>query len=443
VHIPHESLISSASSWAADRSRTFDVDLVEEALRLRDTHAGASAVEWPSGSAEHLLLVLWPAYGPPPDPEALHHSLDTYWSFLRATGRMSGRSASPADLRKESRRSAPKMLIAYDDPARHSQGRVMQDFGRSVGIDLTTATTRDELEERLRHVQDAWNSLPIAERIRLMPDPSPKGLTQGYQGDRYEEPPVRQAPVGRQLSTDEGAESASCVKQSDFVLDCLRLVAWLGTGKQVTAAGLLRPAVAREAYQYLDLWPWERELDSITRPGWRELTQDPAVDAELAHVALQSWRSAGDCLALDRLWYAVEAARLVEVRTSRAVPRSPTPVTDEEWRRTGLALVIGLAMRVGRDLATPLLHVLDASARNRSLSVSTARAGWRDTLPAQLRSSGILDDYWDERLSRMHHVFGDCGLWVVEGDRLTITPFAIELHDALVTAIEDELVEVD
>lgn len=238
---PHQLVIRHARDWARQRSRALDEDLLAEALQLRSHHDDLAAQEWPQGSAERLFLVLWPAYGPAPRPQDLHDTLDTFWRFLRATGRMSSASAEPGALRKESKRAVPKMQEAYNDPSRHSQHRVLAAFGRTAGVDLDSAADIDELNARLEQVTQAWNSLPQEERVRLMPDPTPKGT----KGAQLTEQFAGSSPVASP-SPQAVAAAAEDARSAGFVLDCLRLVEWVGEGREATQAGLLRPAVARE-----------------------------------------------------------------------------------------------------------------------------------------------------------------------------------------------------
>lgn len=100
----------------------------------------------------------------------------------------------------------------------------------------------------------------------------------------------------------ELARAAQATQASPFVQQCLRLREWLGDSKPVTQAGYLRPSVAREAYLYLDLWPWDRALRRAQFPGQALDDLGPEADAAMAEATLHSWRSAVDCLALDRLW---------------------------------------------------------------------------------------------------------------------------------------------
>ena len=176
----HEILVHHARVWAESKGRALDADALGEVLELRRAYDEYADGDWPPGSAERLLLVTWPGYGPPPpDQDTLQQTLDTFWGFLRATGRLRAGSASPAELRREARRALPRMATAYSDPALHSQGRVLADFGREIGVELDGAADVADLQERLAEVQGAWNALPTEERLRRMPDPSPKRRNPG------------------------------------------------------------------------------------------------------------------------------------------------------------------------------------------------------------------------------------------------------------------------
>lgn len=171
-----ERLLDDAAAWAARKKREFDPDLARTIIDLRRAYDGHEAGFWPVGAAESLVLVRWPAHGPVevPAPETLTATLDTLWRFLRGTGRMSGASATPADLLRELRRALPQMEQRCVDRANWSQGRVLQDFGESLGLDLAGAGSQAELATTMERIVAEWNDLPDEERSRLMPDPSPK-----------------------------------------------------------------------------------------------------------------------------------------------------------------------------------------------------------------------------------------------------------------------------
>jgi hypothetical protein len=431
----HDLLIRHAIAWAEKKKRPLDAGVLEQILDLRWVNDELPTGDWPPGAAERLLLVTWPAYGsPPPDGQLLGETLDCLWGFLRATGRMSAGSASPAELRKEMKRALPKMTQAYDDPSRHSQGRVLGEFGRSIGIELDGAADLDELRRRLDAVQEAWNALPQEERFRLMPDASPKSargqdwtrMVNNLPDDDYDEPPLRRGVV---------AESARDVRGSSFLRQCLALAEWLEPGRDVTQAGLLRPAVAREAYGALDLWPWEREWDRLTY-GERQTPDDAEIDRVRAEAALHSWHSAGDCLPLDRLWWPMVETGMVSVGSRRAHSAWERPREDEEWVVFGLTLVASLCRRLGSYRVEPLLGLIAMPAlADDAIPVAEVREWWDSRCPPSLRGLSALG--WQERLDLAMFHFEDCGLFRVIGDRVRVTELGLDSVGVLMGMFDD------
>ncbi|WP_345524726.1 hypothetical protein [Nocardioides endophyticus] len=442
-------LITHAERWATGKSRSVESELLRQIVNLRLRYDELPPGAWPAGSAERLLLVTWPAYGPqPPDPDSLRETLDTFWSFLRATGRMAGGSATPAELRKEVRRALPKMAAACEDPANHAQGRVLGDFGRSIGVDLDGAADVADLKARVAQVTAAWNALPTEERARLMPDPSPKSLT----GQRMTAA-VNRLPWPEPEPDDFDAEiepgdvkvSAQLARSSAFVAACLALVEWLGQGKPVTPRGLLRPPVAREAYRHLDLWQWQRRFEAVKRGsyGVPATPMTAEADALLAESALNSWRSAGDCLALDRLWYACDAADQVELTRSTARRGQRAPETDEEWRDLALVLLLGLCFRLGWYVVEPMagMLLLAVVAEDEVVPLDAVRAWWDSRCPESLRNLDALR--WQERLDVVMFHFEDANLWTVVDDRYTLTDLGRDFAIVFVNAIDSGLLDDD
>ncbi len=133
---PYRLLITHAEQWSAKARRPLDVDLLETALSLRDTHDRRPGTSWPEGSAAELMTVRWPGHGPldPPDVEVLVATLETFWRFLRATGRMASGSADVKVLTREARRSAAAMRDRLADPAAYGASKSLLAFGREIGI---------------------------------------------------------------------------------------------------------------------------------------------------------------------------------------------------------------------------------------------------------------------------------------------------------------------
>jgi hypothetical protein len=445
----HGLLVRHLTGWAETKRREVDAALVATALDLRHQHDELELGDWPAGSVERLLLVTWPGYGDQlPDPDALATSLDTLWRFLRATGRMRAHSATPAALNAEARRALPEMAAAMADPGRHSSGRVLADFGKSIGIDLEGAVDLDELQGRLNRIQTAWNALTIDERRRLMPDPSPKGAV----GQRFTN------DVMGALGSDQGpgplrgdpARAAADARSSRFVRQCLALADWVGEGKEVTAIGVLRPAVAREAYRDLDLWAWEREHQAVRlarHAAWTD-RQDPEAERLLAESAASSWSSAGDCFALDRLWYAVESAGLVEVGSRRAKTSGVRPESDEEWLKLAHVLLLGLCLRVGGYRMEPLIGVLVMALEDESgtgsVSMAEVSAQWMGRAPVTSSlDEEFMRELWGDRLSEAFSELDDTSVWERDEARVQLTDLGREFSLVLMNAVHEGMFDGD
>lgn len=429
----HQLLIRHAETWAAAKKRQLDASVLAQVLELRDRYEDLRYGSWPGGSAEQLLLRTWPAYGPPPpDVAVLGDTLDTFWGFMRATGRMASGSATPAELRKEAKRCLAKLPAAYADPANHSQGRVFKDFGADIGIDLEGAADVDDLQARLSQVMAAWNALPIAERTRRMPDPSPKSVRgremtamagEMLAGDPDEEWD-EEVP---ELRSGDPAVTAPQVRAAPYVLACLALADWVGEGREVTQAGVLRPAVAREAYRDLGLAEWDIRYDDA-RWGEERYPDDPAVHAVVVENLANAWRSAGDCLALDRLWTAVVATGLVDVGSRRATRSADRPTENEHWVLLGITLVLSLLDRLDEWHTDPLVgFMLSAHVAGGRYPLAAAYEWWDTRCPPPLRDLESID--WRGRLDAMLFHFADCALWWIEEDHYELTDFG---HDFLV-----------
>lgn len=447
----HELLIRHALNWASSKHRELDPDLLATVLDLRSDYDEAPAMAWPTGSAEHLLLVRWPAQPPQIelDTTALQQTLDTFWRFLRATGRMSRDSAAPAALVKEASKALPRMGAADDDRKNWSQGRVLTEFGRSIGIDLEMSQDTDEAQRKLSQIQAAWNSLPQSERLRLMPDPTPKSVA----GQRFTDlinqsiQPNYPADADDSFGPDElrrgdPAVAAQQVRDSEFVNACLRLAEWVGPRREVTSIGVLRPKFAREAYDAVDVFAWERLHDRT----YRDVDLPPEAWEVMATNARDYWTSAGDCIGLDRLWYACESAGLVRISTTVAQRGNRPPDDDSDWLMLGLTLVFALVSRFDQDRVHPLIGILlmGAVLEDGLVPVDAVKEWWRarrgfDQLVAArgLEDAEFYGQLYDGMVDFVLDMFDDTGLWVCDGDGLEVTDFGLELGVVLSNAWED------
>jgi hypothetical protein len=338
IDAPHRLLLSHFTTWLRAKNREVDVPLLEGLLDLRATYDDLEPTLWPAGSVQDLLLRLVPAKGPtePLPSDDVVDALDAYFRFLRNTGRMSARSATPADLAKEAHRSAKKMTAAAQDRTNWSPGKSMVDFGASIGLGLDNLSSVDELQGRLDQIAAAWNDLPIHERQRLDP---PKDNLSGrsramaaYQTDDEVHALIRsftyEMPQG-DLPAPE--EVAPIIRDASLISQLEALTRWIEPRAEVTATGVLRPAAARRAFEDLGLVAWSRGWLEREYADMRSQVPPEEMETILDTLApLQTWRSARDCLALDRLWNAALACDVIRIEGRRAYAAWPEKLDDEE-----------------------------------------------------------------------------------------------------------------
>ncbi|MDQ3431553.1 MAG: hypothetical protein M3467_04900 [Actinomycetota bacterium] len=441
----HELLIRHATNWAEHRKLPLDRDLLETALDLRDFHDERTPQEWPEGSAEHLMLRRWPSHGPSeaPDVDVLVQTLDTFWRFLRGTGRMASTSADPKTLTKEARRAAAGMRAACADPSRHSASKSLVEFGASIGLPLDEAGSIEELNERMQQVMEAWNALPDEERMARapftsahqgsLPGMSATGLLSSLSDDGA-------APLD--LTSDEHgnvpfadvAEVAADVRTSPFVQQCRRLVEWVGEGKPVTATQVLRLAPAREAYAVLDLWEWDRTRFALLPGGEHLADLPPEAEALRRKVAAESFRSSADCEPLDRLWQPCEELGLIDVGRTKATGAWAEPTTDEQWRQRGMALLgsrlVHMPPAYLAAVLGTLLLLLDPERDSISLRELEdwwwhSERNWHRQFDAE--PEGTVRPSSERWLHAALHQLEDTGAWRREGHRLRATALGHDL----------------
>lgn len=448
----YDLLISHARTWAGKTQRPLDPDLLGTALTLRDTHDRVPGTSWPAGSAEYLMTVRWPGHGPlgVPDVDALVATLDTFWRFLRATGRMASGSADPKALAREARRAMPAMRQRCAEPAAYGAAKSMQAYGEEIGISLEGAESIEELNNRLQQITDSWNALPTQERRARTPGPAGAGSAAaqefisaanallGGAGLESYVAPGQSAFSGSSDSDDENYAQALAsqdpkvvaaqLRSSGFVAAVLRLVDWVGPeGREVTKTGVLRPAVAREAIESLGLDDWIRTT----------LLREP-----------DEWRSAGDHVGLDRLFMPAVAAGLLEVRGKRVVVGRPWPRAAKEQVISGITLLAGLHRRAEWDGSVqPLVGTMLGMIFADLTSVDRARDWWR-TAPTNTFSLTGIDDgisaedraelepvythLSDRRFDQMLAYWGDTGIWRESRGRITATELGLDFTRVLI-----------
>lgn len=446
---PHKLLIRHAVAWADKRKQPLDPDLLGTVLQLRDVHDATAPQEWPTGSAEHLMLVRWPSHGPSGVPEVgrLVETLDSFWRFLRGTGRMATSSADPRELAKEARRAAPRMPDACADPTRHGAAKSLTEFGESMGMSLDGAGSMEELNERMQQIVEAWNALPDDQRMAMSPSSAHQGSVRGMaatdlmasllEGDDDLEDVFGLGDEEGNIPFADLVEVAADVRAAPFVQLCRRLVEWVGDrGREITSKEVLRLAPAREAYDVLGLGEWEREADRL---AYGDLVPELPLESQelLVAAARDSFRSAADCRPLDRLWTACLEAELLELSRTRAYADWDEPSSDEEWRHFGVVLATAVLIHADDIHVSPLmgalLHLLDPARESLPLAELEdwwwqsprnvlALLGHRDT-SARRRS--------DSSLHRALHEMEDLRVWRREGDALLPTAFG---HDVALLA---------
>jgi len=454
VEPQHDLLVRHFVTWAEKKQRDPDRDLLGELLHLREVYDDLEPTYWPSGSVEHLLLERWPSKSQlaRPEPDAVVETLDAFVRFLRSTGRMSARSAAPAELAKEARRAASRMAQASADPANWSPTKVLIDFGRQIGIDLDDAPDEQTLQARLDEITATWNALPQEERRRRMPMP----------GDDADEDLSEEQRAMRRFGVDDGLiallltyngrlpegelpaaeEVAPYFRDSPFLQQVLALARWVGEGREITATRVLRPAIARQAYDDLGLGAWQRgQLERYycdeRWAGVAAVGRETWIQRELD----RPWRSAGECDELHRLWLGAVGCGLIALEGKRAIARLEEDPTPERWIELGVrAGVATLDGHLGKRHYTPvrLVRAMLESYVNKCGPVSKAEVAewsvrWSDWPSdiAYFTEHGMdLVERQGPSVNEAFGLLGDTGLYVESDDSLALTPAG----DVFVTA---------
>lgn len=431
-------LITHAQKWAEKSKRPLDADLLGTILSLRDFQDRMPGTSWPEGSVEYLMTVRWPAHGPlgVPDVDALVETLDTFWRFLRSTGRMASGSADPKELTREAKRSKGRMQANCEAPESFSSTKVLQSFGEEIGISLSDATSADDVQDRFARITDAWNALPMEERRARMPGPPGGGsalsselspvaneMLGGLDLNAYAEQhgyPIEDTWDPREdMPMPAPADIARVFRGSPFFKTLERLLEWIGeSGRQVTANGYLKPALAREIIDELGLDDWMKET--------------------FGYVPTR-WRSASEHLGLDRLMVAVEIAGLVEVQRGKIVPAG-LPTSDETWAVTAIQAMFALADRAaGHVLGPELLDVLMVIHLDGFGTAQELKAWWRETALNPLSVQGfrgegdreVFDKFANQDIDKLLAFWKDTNIIRTRAGRLEVSALGMVLARAM------------
>jgi hypothetical protein len=151
---------------------------------------------------------------------------------------------------------------------------------------------------------------------------------------RYEMPQGELAPP---------SEIAPRIRATGLINQLEALARWVEPRAQITTTGVLRPAAARQAFADLGLEAWMREWNRIDYVDLESELKPEEMDLILdASASAQSWRSARDCRAIDRLWSAAVGCEVIHLQGSWAYASWPEKLTDEGI--TQLATRAGLAL---------------------------------------------------------------------------------------------------
>lgn len=445
---PHGLLIRHFADWARGKNRSPDLDLLEELLHLRSAYDELEPTYWPMDSVERLLLERWPSKGgvEAPDPDVLVETLDAYFRFLRNTGRMASRSGDPKALTKEARRATRRMPEAAADVANWSSTKVLLDYGRSVGIDVDDVPDAETLQARLSEIQDQWNALPTEERHRRMPGPadatsersdsSMSGRDRAMSEYGIDDPIIAllltfadKFPTG-ELPAAEAV--APIFQKAPYQRNMLALADWVGSGREVTTTGVLRPALAHEAYDHLRLDEWtreqlHREYQDERLPGVAAVGLDAWIEVK----ASRPWSRAADCEALHRLWCGAIACGAIGISGKKAVAADEPERDPERWVSMGLSSSVGLMniLLEAPIFATPVVYALMASYVRGKAAVTKEEildffTHWRRT-PEELAYYREIDHdsrSWDQPMvDSSLGKLADTGLYVESADSITLT----------------------
>ncbi|MFD9420124.1 hypothetical protein ACFWC9_36305 [Streptomyces goshikiensis] len=128
--------------------------------------------------------------------------------------------------------------------------------------------------------------------------------------------PAEDVPVLRPVTLAPCEDLVAAVRGVPLFDAALRLAVWCREGRQVTAGRVLRPALAREAVEELQLWKLAGD-------------DSPYADAVARARALKSLRSAKDVAVLDDPWWLAVDGGLITISGGRARGGAATDFTGE------------------------------------------------------------------------------------------------------------------
>ncbi len=238
---------------------------------------------------------------------------------------------------------------------------------------------------------------------------------------------------------------APYITDSGYGQRLLALAEWVGEGKEITATSVLRPALARAAYEQLGLGDWQlgqlrRKYPDERWPGVAAVGLEAWIDKAMQ----QKWRSAADCQELHRLWVGAVGSGLVTLEGKTATFSGERAPDAERWVEIGVRAAVAMSAPSNSYRFSALVFAMLTSYVGRCAPVS--KRSMLDFLvlwhwsPKSRREWDELDSGWQERhyepiIEDAAGMWADTGLYAEDAETITLTPFG----DVFVTAWLDYL----
>ncbi|MER5910907.1 plasmid pRiA4b ORF-3 family protein [Streptomyces sp. NPDC001982] len=155
--------------------------------------------------------------------------------------------------------------------------------------------------------------------------------------------PAEDVPVLRPVTLAPQEDLVAAVRGVPLFDAALRLAAWCREGRQVTAGRVLRPALAREAVEELQLWKLAGD-------------DSPYADAVARARALKSLRSAKDVAVLDDPWWLAVDGGMITISGGRAWGGAATDFADGDLLEFWAATMGDLLEEIGETGVLDGLH---------------------------------------------------------------------------------------
>jgi hypothetical protein len=238
-------------------------------------------------------------------------------------------------------------LLDRPDGAEHDVHGELVAGLRAAGYD-PVAFDRDEINERLARLTPDTTS---GTARRSAGDPAGRGGARRLTAEdvalctcgqcRVGEPvdagvdgPAEDVPVLRPVTLAPREDLVAAVRGVPLFDAALRLAAWCREGRQVTASRVLRPALAREAVEELQLWKLAGD-------------DSPYADAVARARALESLRSAKDVAVLDDPWWLAVDGGMITISGGRAWGGAATDFAGEDLLQFWAATMGELLEEIG------------------------------------------------------------------------------------------------